>query len=70
MADHGPKGGATVATGLRRREGSVTTLPCGCSSDDFNWLTLCEPIAREVRELKARAAAERTQEAGIDPLLT
>lgn len=60
--EHGPAGGPVHLTGLRRREGKLVTLKCGCQSDDTRWLALCEPVHLEVQRVKAlcRAGAVKT----------
>jgi len=73
QTEHSAPGGTVTETGCRRRDGRVQRLPCGCSCDDFRWLTFCERVAYEFSVRRSRWQAEHVAHAHkaepIDPLL-
>lgn len=74
LSEHSAPGGAVTATGCKRREGRVQRLPCGCSSDDFVWLTLCSSVSQEFSIRRSRWLADHAAHAHkavetVDPLL-
>lgn len=57
ISEHSAPGGDTHPTGLKPREGKIATLPCGCRSDDFRWLNVCDNVYAELLRLHTLALA-------------